>query len=145
MNVEGYDIKDKMLKERRDWIQEQKAIFGKVPNDLEKFHARFAEDGPLSPEEEAMRASADDDAKAKKDKKKDKGKKKKKKGKGADDAGGEDKVAKIGPNELVRKFDVFYDDYNNKWANRDEAQNENQKYDKNLARESIMPEVQKEL
>jgi len=124
VDVEGYDIKDKMLKERRDWVQEQKAFFGKVPNDLDKFHARFAEDAALSPEDELARmAAAEDEAKSKKDKKKDKGKKKKKKGKGADADGGEDKVAKIGPNELVRKFDSFYDDYNNKWANRDEVQN----------------------
>jgi len=114
-------------------------------NDLEKFHARFQEEGPLSPEEELARmAAAEDEGKAKKDKKKDKGKKKKK-GKGGVEDEGEDKVAKIGPNELVRKFDTFYDDYNNKWANRDETQNHDQKYDKHLAREMVMPEVQKAL
>ena len=143
--VEGYDIKDKMLKERRDWITEHKGLFGKIPNDLEKFNARFSEEGPLSPEEEAAKAAAAEEDGKKKDKKKDKGKKKKKKGKGDKEDGGEDKVAKIGPNELVRKFDVFYDDYNNKWANRDETQNHDQKYDKSLARDSIMPEVQKTL
>lgn len=68
-------------------------------------------------------AAAEEEGKGKKDKKKDKGKKKKKKGKGDAGEGGEDKIAKIGPNELVRKFDVFYDDYNNKWANRDETMN----------------------
>merc|ERR1711957_1014934 len=108
-----------------------KAFFGKVPNDLDKFHARFAEDAALSPEDELARmAAAEDEAKSKKEKKKNKGKR-------ADADGGEDKVAKIGPNELVRKFDSFYDDYNNKWANRDEVQNHDQKYDKQLARESI--------
>ena len=45
----------------------------------------------------------------------------------------------------MRKFDSFYDDYNNKWANRDETQNPDQKYDKGLARELVMPEVQKQL
>jgi hypothetical protein len=116
-------------------------MFNKIPNDLDKFHTRFAEDGPLSPEDELARlAAAEDEGKAKKDKKKDKGKKKKK-GKGADKEDGEDKVAKIGPNELVRKFDVFYDDYNNKWANRDESNNQDQKYDKTLAREMVMPSV----
>lgn len=38
MYVEGYDIKDRMLKERREWVQEQKIIFGKVPADLDKFN-----------------------------------------------------------------------------------------------------------
>lgn len=71
MNVEGYDIKEKMLKERRDWILEQKQLYNKIPNDLEKFHARYQEDAALSPEEELARmAAADEEVKAKKDKKK---------------------------------------------------------------------------
>jgi len=45
----------------------------------------------------------------------------------------------------VRKFDVFYEDYNKKWANRDETANTDQKYDKAMAREEVMPEVQKAL
>ena len=38
MHVEGYDIKDKMLKERRDWVYEQKMLFNKIPQDLEKYN-----------------------------------------------------------------------------------------------------------
>lgn len=120
--VEGYDIKDKMLKERRDWVQEQKGLFGKIPNDLDKFNTRFNEDAATTPEEEAARKQAEEDAAADKKKKKEK-KAKKKKGKKDKDEKGEDKTAKIGPNELVRKFDVFYEDYNTKWANRDETTN----------------------
>lgn len=144
--VEGYDIKDKMLAERRHWVQEQKALFGKIPNDLEKFNERFKEEAPLSPEEEAAKLAAEEEAaKGKKDKKKKDGKKKKgKKGKGGKDEP-EEKAIKIGPNELVRKFDVFYDDYNDKWANRDETINHDQKYDKQLARDEVMPDVQKQL
>jgi hypothetical protein len=121
--VEGPDIKDKMLKERRDWIQEQKSMFGKPPENMEAFHKRYNEELPLSPEdEEARKAEEDEAGKGKKDKKKDK--KKKKKGKKGDKEGkGDDKIAKVGPNELVRKFDVFYEDYSNKWANRDETSN----------------------
>ena len=42
-------------------------------------------------------------------------------------------------------LEIKYDDYNDKWANRDETLNFDQKYDKQLARELVMPEVQKTL
>lgn len=144
LTVEGYDIKDKMANERRQWVQEQKALFGKIPNDLEKFNARFNEEPALTPEEEAARAAAAEEAAADKKKKKDK-KAKKKKGKKGDKEDKAETTAKIGPNELVRKFDVFYEDYNTKWANRDETENQEQKYDKMMARDEVMPDVQKAL
>lgn len=50
--VEGNDIVDQMLKERRDWIQEQKAMAGgKPPKELAKFYERNNLETPLSPEE----------------------------------------------------------------------------------------------
>ena len=126
---EGQDIEENMLKERRDWVQEYKANHnGKAPDDLKDFYDRFNVETPLTPEEqEAKRLQDEEDAKAKKGKKdkakKDKGKKKKKKG-GDDDDGGKQTV-KIGPSELVRKFDEFYEDYTDVWANRDEEKNPN--------------------
>jgi hypothetical protein len=122
-DVEGFDIKDKMLKERRDWVQEQKSMFGKPPANMDGFHKRLDEQEPLSPEdEEARKAEEEEGGKGKKDKKKDK--KKKKKGKKGDkDGKADDKIAKVGPNELVRKFDVFYEDYSSKWSTRDETAN----------------------
>jgi IQ and AAA domain-containing protein len=30
---------------------------------------------------------------------------------------------KIGPSEVVQKFDEFYDDFNQIWSNRDESEN----------------------
>jgi hypothetical protein len=54
--IEGNDIIDNMLKERREWIQEQKAITnGKVPADISKFYERNNLETPLSPEEEAAK------------------------------------------------------------------------------------------
>jgi len=141
--VEGADIKDKMMKERRDWVTEQRSMFGKIPNDLEKFNKRFEEQPATTPEEEAAMKQAEEDAANAKAKKKEKKKKKKGK-KGAKDKSADTPVI-VGPNELVRKFDVFYEDYNNKWANRDETANTDQKYDKAMAREEVMPEVQKAL
>jgi hypothetical protein len=52
---------------------------------------------------------------------------------------------KIGPTELTRKFDGYYEDYNAKWADRDETANHDQKYDKVMMREEVMPDVQKQL
>lgn len=81
---------------------------------------------PLSPEEEELKKLQDEEdaknkKKKKKDDKKDKGKKKKKKGDKDDDGG--PKPLKIGPSEVVQKFDEFYEDYNGVWANRDESEN----------------------
>jgi len=97
--VEGYDIKEKMLKERRDWILEQQAITGKPPADFEKFYEKIE----IDPEADA---AAEEAAGGKKGKEKAKGK-----GKGDEGEEKEDKLAKIGPNELVGKFDTYYNDY----------------------------------
>jgi len=35
---------------------------------------------------------------------------------------------------LVRKFDTFYEDYNNKWSNRNEEYNHEQKFDEIMVR-----------
>lgn len=42
-SIEGFDIKEKMMKERRDWVCEQKALFNKIPTNLDGFHNRFNE------------------------------------------------------------------------------------------------------
>jgi hypothetical protein len=69
----------------------------------------------LQEEEEAK-------TKGKKKEAKKEGKKPGKKGKGEDD---DDKkqIVKIGPSEVVQKFDEFYEDFNTLWMNRDESEN----------------------
>jgi len=53
---EGIDIKEQMKKERRDWIQEYKALHAnKPPTDLKEFYERFNVETPLSPEEEELK------------------------------------------------------------------------------------------
>ena len=52
---------------------------------------------------------------------------------------------KIGPTEVVQKFDEFYESYNKDWANRDERENKQQTFDRAMAREEVMPIVEKEL
>ena len=143
--IEGSDIQDSMLKARRDWVQWYRASFaGKVPDGLEKFYARDDLEVPLSPEEEEKKA-AEDEANGKK-KSKDKAKKAVKGGKKGGGEDGDDdgeKLLKVGPTEVVQKFDEFYEDYTGQWANRDERHNKEQQYDRQMAREEVMPKVQK--
>lgn len=115
-----------MKKERRDWIQDYKQIHAsKPPNDVKKFYDRNKTEIPLSPEEEEAKRLADEEAeKAKKGKKKDGKKDGKKKGKKkGDDKDEKLQIVKIGPSEVVQKFDEFYDDFNKVWTNRDESEN----------------------
>ena len=86
----------------------------------------------------------EDEGKGKKKKKKGEKKKKGKKGKKGDDDEGKEKLMKIGPSEVIQKFDSFYDEYNGDWANRDERENKEQQYDRVMAREEVMPLVEKE-
>lgn len=128
--IEGSDIVDSMLKQRRDWVQWYRSTFGKAPDNLEKFYAKNDLETPLSPEEEEKKAAEDDAKGKKKEKKAGKDKGKKKKGAaGGEDEGGE-KLLKIGPTEVVQKFDEFYEDYTGEWANRDERDNKEQQYDR---------------
>lgn len=76
--VEGNDIKENMLKERRDWVMDEKAkMNGKIPTDIAKFYERNNLETPLSPEEEEakkLEAEAEKGKKGKKEKAKAKGK-----------------------------------------------------------------------
>lgn len=110
---EGTDIQEQMMKERRDFITEERKINqGKVPKDndklMEKFYERFNVEAALSPEEEEAKKAAEEAEAAakKKGKKKDAGGAKKgKKGKGKKDEGETKEVAKISTTEVIRKFD----------------------------------------
>jgi len=143
-NVEGDDIVETMLKERRDWVQKFRSDFGKVPDGLDKFYERQNLQEPLTAEEEEKKAAEEEAAeKTKKDKKAKGGKKGKKSGAAADS--GEPKKVPIGPTEVVLKFDEFYEHYNKDWANRDERDNKDQQFDRHMAREEVMPLVEKQL
>jgi len=94
---------EKMLNERRDWVNEKRGQnLGKVPEDCKGFYDRLNVEAPLSPEEEAARAGEEDEAAAKKGKKKEKKKEgKKKKGKKDKDDDGKPQTINIGPSEIV--------------------------------------------
>ena len=76
---------------------------GKIPADIAKFYERNNLETPLSPEAEAERAAAEEAEKGAKKKPKEKKKEKKKQGGKDKDDGNQ--VAKIGPSEIVLKFD----------------------------------------
>jgi hypothetical protein len=147
---QGVDIQEGMLKDRRDWITNHKENNNnKIPDDIKPFHARFAVESALSPEEEEAKKAAEDEGggkKGKKEAKKEKGKKGKgKKGKGG--GGGEDgdvAIIKIGTSEVVQKFDEHYDAYNDVWVQRDETDNYKQQHDVELAKHEIMPILEEE-
>lgn len=44
----------------------------------------------------------------------------------------------------MQKFDEFYKDYNETWADRDETENYDQSYDRDMARKEVLPLVEKE-
>ena len=91
-----------MLKERRDWIQDQKAMLGgKPPKDLAKFYERGNLEAPLTPDEEAAKKAEEEAAAGKKGKKEAKKEKKGKGKKGDKDDDGSKQIAKIGPSEVV--------------------------------------------
>jgi IQ and AAA domain-containing protein len=133
-----------MLLERREWVHDMKARFkGKVPTDIAKFYDRNKLETPLSPDEEAARAAAEEADKGKKKDAKKAGAKNKpgKKVKKKDDDS--KNIAKIGPTEVVLKFDEFYKTYNTDWHNRDESKNLEQTYDKIMALPDARTEVEK--
>ena len=109
--VEGGDIEDKELRKRREWIMQYRQEYnGKIPEGLDKFYeaAKKADDGGDDEEGEG------EEPKGKKGKGEKKGKEggKKKKGKKGKGGGGggdeEEKDVKIGPTEVVGKFNEFY-------------------------------------
>lgn len=145
---EGPDITETMKEERREWYRDQMRQNGMVPPDaLDDFYKRFDVQVPLTPEEIELQKQAEEEAsKKKKDKKKEKKDKKGKKGKKKKDdgdEGGKD-LYMVGPSEVVRKFDEFYDGYNDEWANAPEENNQDQVFDTEKAKKEIMPDIEEE-
>lgn len=126
-----------MLKERREWVNDQKANTFKLPEDCKGFYERNNVETPLSPDDEAQKAAEeaeeakDKGKKGKGDKKEGKKGKKGKKGGGGDDGG---EVYKISTTEAVQKFDEIYEDFAADWGDRDERDNYKQEYDIEMAK-----------
>jgi len=97
---------EKMLQERREWVNDMRGKnLGKPPEDCKGFYDRLNVETPLSPEEEAARQAEEEEAAAAKGKKKKGGEKKdkgkKKKGKKDKDDDGKPQTINIGPSEIV--------------------------------------------
>ena len=114
---EGVDIMEGMLKQRRNWIADERIKKpGVVPSEIKPFYDKFKSNKDLTPDEIAAAKAADEEAKnAKKGKVKAKEKKSKKGKKGAAEDDGAPVKVLYGPTEVVGKFDDFYDNYNIDW------------------------------
>jgi len=112
---------------------------GKPPPDIKEFYNRFAVTTPGTGEgdDDDEGGGAKKEAKGKKDKgKKEKGKKKKG---GKKDKEDKDEVIKIGPTEVITKFEEQQEEYIDNWQNRDETDNYKQEYDVKMAKTEVMP------
>lgn len=133
---------DQKLQHRREWVQGQRTDYGKIPADLDKYYEQFEDKVEMEEQikrEREEEEAAEKEARAPKKKGMKKGGKKKKGGR--EDKQKDDRFAKVGPNELVRKFDDFYDDFNSKWANMNEEDNPKQQHDKQMTLAEVMPQV----
>lgn len=104
---------------------------------------------PLTSDQLEQR-KAEEEQKAKEDKKaKDakKGGKKAKPGKGKKNEQDEFKEGKnlLTPSENVLKLQEKIDSYNKEWSAKDETKNFNQKYETDLAKDKVMPNVNTEI
>lgn len=147
---EGPDIKQNMLDSRREWLKEILAMyqFKKVPK-VEEYYTKKDVMMPLTPDQLEQR-KAEEEQKAKEDKKaKDakKGGKKGKAGKGKKNEQDEFKEGKnlLTPSENVLKLQEKIDSYNKEWSAKDETKNFNQKYETDLAKDKVMPNVNTEI
>jgi hypothetical protein len=48
---EGGDMKEKMLRERREWVIEQRAMGKPIPSNMDGFHKRYEEHPAYTPEQ----------------------------------------------------------------------------------------------
>lgn len=100
---QGTDIMEKMLNERREWVNDFRGKnVSKPPEDVKGFYERMKSETPTSPDDDdgGGGAEAEPAGKKKADKKKEGGKKKKGGKKGKDDADGPSTL-NIGPSEIV--------------------------------------------
>jgi len=137
----GADIKADLLEERRQWILDCYQRYDKqlkFPNEFDEFYNQFD-----APEEDA--AAADPKGKGKDAKTKDDKAKKGKGGKKGKDEGEEDEPMDVGPSNVVQQFVEHINQYTEKWENRDESNNFDQRHDIELARKNVYPIVEAEL
>ena len=143
------DIIAAETRKRQDWVQEFKEQHnGKPPDKIEKYYDRKQTEEPGEGGEDGKEEEKKEAKGAKKEAKKEaKGGKKEGKGKGKKGKGEKEKtpVDEVGPTEVVQKFEMQYEDYENVWAKRDETNNYEQMHDKEMLRDEIMPKVEKGL
>mmetsp|Transcript_44441 Transcript_44441/g.95827 ORF Transcript_44441/g.95827 Transcript_44441/m.95827 type:complete len:850 (-) Transcript_44441:163-2712(-) len=134
----GADIKADLLEERRQWILDCYQRYDKqlkFPAEFDEFYKQF---DPDEEEPAADPKGKGKDAKGKDDKAK--------KGKGGKkDADEEGEPHDAGPRAVVQQFVEHINQYTEKWENRDESNNFDQRHDIELARKNVYPIVETEL
>jgi len=152
MKTEGLGYKEKMLTERRDWIiQHMQRHEGKPPEKPELFYTRADEERLLSSEEEAKKKLEEEEAKkAAADAKKKAAKKGGDKKKAAGKKGNAKKVEEkpkpdntiwIPSSNQIQTFQENVEKYKNEWEQKDESLNPAQRFDEELAKELVRPEI----
>ena len=114
---EEADIIDGEVRKRQDWVQEFKEQHnGKPPDKIEKYYDRKKTEDPGDGEDGKEEEKKEAKGGKKEAKKEAKGGKKEGKGKGKK---GKEKAEKasvdeVGPTEVVQKFEMQYEDYENR-------------------------------
>ena len=142
---EEFDIKDRMIDERRNWyIDYQRDHNGKLPKSMKEFAERFDVEIP------DPNKLAEDEAKG--GKKKDKGdkkpKEKKEKGKGKKGEKKEPKKEYIwtgATTDVVVLLQEKTDKFVNVWEKKDETDKAFNKFDTEMIKEEVKPKVEKEI
>ena len=145
MKTESPDIKEKMLYDRRNWITDfYEDHEGKeLPQKVEDFYERHNVGKPLSPEELELKKK--EAAAKKKAKQKAKANKKKKK-KTEKEEFLSSRVAKGAENSLLLKMiKTGVDNFSSEWASKEEADNFEQTFDRQLIVGKVMPEIEKNI
>lgn len=115
---ESEDIIETQIRKRQDWVQQWKEIHkGDPPKNIAMYYEKDKE-----PEEEKKDDDDGKKGKKKKDAKKETKGKKGKKGKEKDEKK-RNPVEEVGPTEIVKRFEMQYEDYEEIWAKRDESAN----------------------
>jgi len=133
--IEGPDIRLNLLEERRNWILDYRQEQAKFPETFEEFYKPPEAAG--EPEEPEPAAAKKDDKKDKKDDKK--GDKKDAKNKAPEV---EEEEHQVGTSPLVQQFVELIEEYTEKWENRNESTNFEQKHDLKLCQEKVYPIVE---
>jgi len=158
LDEEGTDLRDRLFRDRSEWVAQVVGDGGQVPETLEPFYAQFqATDEEAKASEEAEAAAGGGSKKGKEEKGKGKGKGKGKKG--DDDDAPEMPMPLVGRSGFSQLLEKLIRGYEATWLDKHESAAAGggmssdgsgggggpSRYDEDLAKEGIRPMVEQEL